>query len=169
VDTSIIFHGPTPSTIRWYHNSAIFYESIKLEARKITVVIEACFSGATNSGLNLTKSASPALIKVDTALIKVDTSMPFMANTSVLASSEGNQVSSWHDEMKHGLFTYFFLMAIGGAADLDMNKEITFQEIHAYVSDRSEGVPYWAKRFHGGRTQTPMLYSNQKEDVFVAY
>ena len=45
----------------------LLYENLsKLEARKVTVVLEACFSGATNTGINLTKSASPALIRVDT-------------------------------------------------------------------------------------------------------
>ncbi|MBW2635260.1 MAG: caspase family protein, partial [Deltaproteobacteria bacterium] len=141
----------------------LLYENLsKLEARKVTVVLEACFSGATNTGIYLAKSASPALINVDMRMLSV-------GNITVLTSSDSNQISSWYDEMNHGLFTYFFLQAIGGAADTDQNNQITFQEIHNYVADRSEGVPYWAKRLHGGRTQTPMLYSNRSDDVFVSH
>jgi len=141
----------------------LLYENLsRLEARKITVVLEACFSGATNTGLYLTKSASPALIRVDTNMLSI-------GNISVLTSSGGNQISSWYDEKNHGLFTYFFLKAIGGAADKNQNDKITFQEIYDYVADRSEGVPYWAKRLHGGRTQTPMLYSNQRNDVLISH
>ena len=68
-----------------------------------------------------------------------------------------------------GLFTYFFLRALSGAADKDRNKEITFQEIYDFVSDRAEGVPYWAKRLHNGRTQTPVLQGLGKEFVFVKF
>jgi len=141
----------------------LLYENLsKLEARNVTVVLEACFSGATNTGIYLTKSASPALIRVDTDKLST-------GNISVLTSSDSNQISSWYDEQNHGLFTYFFLKGIGGAADADQDSKITFQEIHDYAADRSEGVPYWAKRLHGGRTQTPMLYSNQSDNVFVSH
>jgi len=141
----------------------LLYENLtKVEAKTVTVVLEACFSGATNTGKYLTKSASPALIRVDTNTLTT-------GHITALTSSDGNQISSWYDEKNHGLFTYFFLKGIGGAADADQNNEITFEEIHNYVADRSEGVPYWAKRLHGGRTQTPMLYSNQSDDVFVSH
>jgi len=141
----------------------LLYDNLsKLEAHKITVVLEACFSGATPTGSYLTKSASPALIRVNTDILST-------GNITVLTSADNNQISSWHDEKNHGLFTYFLLQGMGGAADKDQNRKITFQEIHDYVADRSEGVPYWAKRLHGGRTQIPMLFSSRNEDVFVTY
>jgi uncharacterized caspase-like protein len=141
----------------------LFYENLsKMEAKSITVVMDACFSGSTNSGATLVQSASPALIKIDTSIAK-------NKNAAVLTSSEGDQVSSWYDEKRHGLYTYFFLKAIAGGADKNKDKQITFQEIQDYVSDRSEGVPYWAKRLHGGRTQTPTLIGQRSLDVMVQY
>jgi len=142
---------------------ALFYENLsKLETRRITIILDACFSGGTNSGEFLIKSASPALIRVNTDNI-------VQSNTAVLTSSDADQISSWYDEQGHGLFSYFFLKGLGGAADLNQDSQITFQEIYDYVSDRSEGVPYWARRLHGGREQTPMLYGNRHGDILVKF
>ena len=67
------------------------------------------------------------------------------------------------------MFTYFFLKAIIGDADFDKDKKITFQEIHNFLTDRTEGVPYYAKRLHGGRIQTPTMHAANKDAVFVSY
>ena len=139
----------------------LFFKNLsKVEARRLTVVLDSCFSGGTDSGQWILKGASPALLKVKQPVIH-------QSNTVVLTSSESNQISSWLERQKHGLFTYFFLRALSGAADKDRNKEITFQEIYDFVSDRTEGVPYWAKRLHGGRTQTPTIQGSGSSNVFV--
>ncbi len=140
----------------------IFYENIsKLKAKKISIVLDACFSGGTNSGEWLIGGASPALIRIDNPSFSYD-------NMSVLTSSNSDQVSSWYNDGEHGLFTYFFLKAIRGYADQNKDNKMTIQEIFDCVSDQAEGVPYWARRFHGGRIQTPMLYGSGA-DVFVMY
>ena len=138
-----------------------FYENLsKLEAKSITVVIDACFSGGTSSGSMLIANASPVGIEVDNPAIAYK-------NTVILTSSKGNQISSWYNEKKHGLFTYFFLKAIRGSADVNRDKRVTFQEIYDFVSDRAEGVPYLAKRLYGGRIQTPDLQGTNKNKVLV--
>lgn len=134
----------------------------KLEAKSITVVIDACFSGGTNTGKWLVLNASPALLKVKNPVTTQN-------NLTILTSAENNQVSSWYPEMKHSLFTYFFLKAVVGNADLNQDKKITYQEIFDFVTDRAEGVPYYAKRLHGGRMQTPTMHAANKDAVFVAY
>ena len=90
-------------------------------------------------------------------------------NAAFFSSSSSNQISSWYNEKNHGLFTYFFLKAIRGEADKNKDKKITYQEVQDYVSDRSEGVPYWAKRLHSGRVQSPSLMGTLKNEVFVKY
>jgi len=67
------------------------------------------------------------------------------------------------------MFTYFFLKAVTGDADFNKDKQITFQEIFNFVADRAEGVPYYAKRLHGGRSQTPTMQAANKDAVFVKY
>ena len=125
-------------------------------------MLDTCFSGGTSSGELLIASASPIGIVVKNPTIA-------KRNTILLSSSRGDQISSWYDEKRHGLFTYFFLKAIGGSADINGDKKVTFQEIYDFVSDRAEGVPYWAKRLHGGRVQMPTLQGANKAKVFVRY
>jgi len=79
---------------------------------------------------------------------------------AVFTSSSGDEISSWYPEMGHGLFTYFFLKALRGEADMDGDRRITAGELSAYVADRSEGVPYWARRLYQGRQQTPGFFGD---------
>ena len=134
----------------------------KIEAKSVTVVIDACFSGGTNTGKWLVPNASPALLKVINPVTAQN-------NLTIFTSAANNQVSSWYPEKQHSLFTFFFLRAVMGDADLNQDKEITFQEIYNFVADRAEGVPYYAKRLHGGRIQTPTMYAANKDAVFVKY
>ena len=62
--------------------------------------------------------------------------------------------------------TYFFLTAVTGSANFN---QITYQEIYDFVADRAEGVPYYAKRLHGGRIQNPTMQAADKDAVFVKY
>ena len=134
----------------------------KIEARRVTVVIDACFSGGTSTGKWLIHNASPALLKVINPVTTQN-------NLTILTSAENNQISSWYPEKHHSLFTYFFLRAVTGDADLNQDKQITFQEIYNFVADRAEGVPYFAKRLHGGRMQTPTMQAADNDAVFVKY
>jgi len=141
----------------------LFYKNItRLPTNQMTVVIDACFSGATDSGKWIVSDASPALLKISNPIIGKD-------NIAVLTSSKNNQISSWYPEKRHGLFTYFFLKAVYGEADKNQNRNITFKEIYDYVTDRADGVPYWAKRLHGGRVQIPTLQLMNAEQVFLSY
>jgi hypothetical protein len=136
----------------------LFYANLgRLGARSITVVIDACFSGGSEQGM-LIGSASPVGIHI---------SDPAMAlqNGAVFTSSAGDQISSWYPEMGHGLFTYFFLRGLKGAADQDADGRVTAGELSAYVADPNDGVPYWARRLHRGRRQTPGFHGNPEITV----
>jgi len=139
----------------------VFYKNVsKLKAKSITIVIDACFSGGTSSGQMLIKSASPIGINVKNPAIA-------KKNTLIFTSSKGDQISSWYDAKKHSLFTYFFLKALSGSADTDNNMVITTNEVYKFVSDRTEGVPYWARRLHGGRIQVPDIQGGIENNVLV--
>ena len=140
------------------YQADIFYENLsKLPAKSITVVIDACFSGA-----NIINDISPVIIDVDDPVIK-------LKNGVVISSSQARQVSTWLREKEHGLFTYFFLKAIHNKnADYNNDKQLTYNEIFDYISDNSEGVPYYARRIHGIE-QTPTMQGQIRENVFVKY
>jgi uncharacterized caspase-like protein len=138
----------------------LFYENLsKLQARSITVVTDACFSGA-----DIFSQISPIVIKPK---LPENTAIK---NLTVLSSSSGTEVSSWLPEQTHGLFTYFFLKAIQNPNESDLNKDkkLTLEEAYKYVSDINEGVPYYARRIHG-ISQTPTLQGGQRTRVLVEY
>ncbi|MCJ7813218.1 caspase family protein, partial [bacterium] len=123
----------------------LFYTNLsKISAKSITVVIDACFSGASQSGM-LIQDASPMFVDVDLPLATF--------SYSLLTSSAGNEISSWYPEAKHSLFTYYLLRAIRGEADVNKDRKVTLKEIGDYIGDQ---VPYMARRLYG-REQTPIV------------
>ena len=137
----------------------VFYKNLsKLPAKSITVVLDACFSGAT-----IFDNISPISITIENPSVK-------MENAVILSSSSGVQVSTWYNEKKHGMFTYFFLKAIHDKENSDKNADnkLTFREIYEYISDKSEGVPYYARRIHGVE-QDPTISGDAIDSVFVEY
>ncbi len=132
----------------------VLYENLsKLEARSITVVLDACFSGATGGGDMLIAAASPIGIRVN------DPSALLGEQAVVIAAANNQQVASWYPEMRHGLFTYFFLKGLQGAADLSGNGHITAAEMAEYLRNDTEGVPYMARRLYS-REQQPQVWGN---------
>ncbi|UZR94797.1 caspase family protein [Chondrinema litorale] len=124
-----------------------FYANLsQIPYKSLTVVMDACFSGSSEAGM-LLKDISPIFIEPKMKILNDEKSRIF-------TSSTGDQVSSWYRDKNHSLFTYYFLKAIQGEADMDKNKEISMKEIRTYIE---EHVPYEARRLTN-RTQTPEIY-----------
>lgn len=140
-----------------YSLSRFYTQLEQLQAKTVTVVIDACFSGASAGGM-LIKEASPIFISVENPAAN-------LRNGSILTSSSGDQISSWHSEVGHGLFTYYFLKGLRGAADGDHDSQVTTTELFAYIS---ENVPYLARRLFN-REQTPQLMGGNLDQVLVKY
>lgn len=133
-----------------------FYDNLaKIPAKKMTVVLDACFSGNSEQGL-LFKDISPALVKV-----KKEFQGP--ANAVLITSAAVDQVSTWYREKRHSLFTYFFLKGLQGEADANRDGKITVGEIDAYLK---EHVPYMARRLTGTEQQ-PVVTGNQTDVIAV--
>jgi C4-dicarboxylate-binding protein DctP len=132
-----------------------FYDNLeKLKAKSLTVVLDACFSGASPKG-NLFKGTS--------ALVRVDKQVTKPASALLIASSSGDQVSSWYADKRHGLFTYYFLKGLQGEADADRNGSITAGEIRTFLN---EHVPYMARRLTGNE-QTPLVSGRDSEVLAI--
>ncbi len=119
------------------------------QLRHITVVLDACFSGAAVNG-TLLANVSPIYITVDKDVMA-------SPNTTIITSSTGDQVSGWYDAEKHGLFTYFFLKGIQTEINSDHLNTVTAKQVFSFVDNGVNGVPYWSRRLNG-RTQTPTFY-----------
>jgi tetratricopeptide (TPR) repeat protein len=137
----------------------VLYDNLAKLAREknpksISIVLDACFSGASNNGL-LIKDASPIFVEVLNPVLA-------MQNAVVVSSSQGNQLSSWYPEQKHGLFTYFLLKNVKNAAVSGTQLNIGDLE-KALLS--SDGVNAQALKLYN-REQAPQVVGN-KEIVLV--
>lgn len=139
-----------------------FYEDLgSLKAKSKLVVIDACFSGSSGDGTVLVKDASSVLLDVDE---NTGSSLEDTTN-AVFRSSTGQQVSNWYPENNHGLFTYYFLKGIQGAADVNKDGNITLGEIKNFINDENSGMPSMALRKYG-RNQKAVI-SGKDDKVIV--
>ena len=133
-----------------------FYDNLaKVPAKKMIVVLDACFSGNSEKGL-LFKDISPALVKV-----KKEFQGP--ANAVLITSAAVDQVSTWYREKRHSLFTYYFLKGLQGEADINKDLKITVGEMDAYLKEQ---VPYMARRLTGVEQQ-PVVTGNPADVIAV--
>jgi len=120
----------------------------KLPAKSVTVVLEACFSGASQAG-SLVGKASPVFIKPK------DVSVP--PGLTVIAAGAPDQIASWEEDSSHGLFTLYYLKGMSGEADAkpygNGDGTVSNRELDAYLKDT---MTYYARRYYG-RDQTAQI------------
>jgi hypothetical protein len=137
----------------------LFYKNLSnLNARSINVVIDACFSGA-----DILKNISPIGIKIIEPTLLIE-------NLSVITSSSASEISSWYPDMKHGLFTYFFLKSIQNYKETDLNRDmkLSMNEIYMKLSSSSDGVNYHARLINGVQ-QTPTLLGTNGNNTILDF
>jgi len=133
-----------------------FYDNLaKVPAKKMTVILDACFSGNSDKGM-LFKNISPALVKV-----KKEFQGP--KNAVLMTSAAVDQVSTWYREKRHSLFTYFFPKGLQGEADANKDGIITVGEMDQYLK---ENVPYMARKLTGNE-QSPVVTGNASDVMAV--
>lgn len=136
----------------------LLYENLsKVTSGAVTVAIDACFSGQTERG-TLVQDASPALLSVENPVVGMEKGL-------VLTASKADQISSWYPEMKHGLFTYYFLKGLQGEADMDDDQVVDGKEMGEYLSDQ---VPRQARRLYS-RDQNPQVFGRDENRVLVRF
>lgn len=130
--------NPDTVEINGYPVDALYANLGKLQAKSVLVLLDACFSGDTPKGA-LTRAASG---------VSIVPTMPTVTGAmTVITAARGDQLASWDETAKHGLFTEFLLRGVYGAADSDRsgdrNGVVTARELKAYL-DRE--LTYAARR-----------------------
>ena len=150
-----------PSHVRFggYALDVLYNNLRQIPHRRVTVVIDACFSGMSDGG-RLMGDISPLGLPS-----QADSGARLsQQSTTIFTASGSRQVASWYRDKQHSLFTYFFLKALRGDADADKNKVLTAAEISDYVSDQVLSI---ARRRHS-RDQNPQFIGNANA-VMVRY
>ena len=127
-----------------------------LNARNVTIFLDACFSGANRENEMLLADARPVFIEA----VKPD----IAENITVFAAAGAKQISSGWPENKHGLFTYFMLKGLKGAADSDNNNMLTIQELANYIK---LNVTETAGMLD--REQTPDIQTHSPTSILTIY
>lgn len=130
---------PATPEINGYSLDLLLANLARLEARSTIVMIDACFSGSSAAGW-LIPSASPVYVRV--------AAPPDPGGMVVVTAAGDDQVASWDDTARLGLFTRHMLDALaGGAADRgrggNRDGAVTLSELEAYLDDE---MTYAARR-----------------------
>lgn len=137
---------PTLVRFNGYPLSTFYRNLSQTPYRTLTVVLDACFSGNSEQG-SLIQQASPVRIKTDNPILRDP-------NAWVLSAAASDQIASWNRDESHGLFTWLVLQAFQGAADVNRDQQLSYEEVRRYLSAE---VPQQARRLHN-RYQTPDIY-----------
>ena len=116
---------PNYAEVTGYSLNKMYDQLGKLPTDKITVFLDACFSGQDREQKLLIKDARGLGIKTKTSAI------PDKLN--VFSASSNDQVSSGWPDKKHGLFTYYMLKGIQGSADNNNDKQVSYEELSNYI------------------------------------
>ena len=138
-----------------YALTALYQQLARLPARSITVFLDACFTGSTRSNGTLFGGARAIVISIEQPALLRD-------NFAVIAAAAGDQIASDYPAKRHGLFTYYALSGLRGAADADADGAVTVAELERYLGAH---VPSVAAALD--REQTPVVIARNKDRVLV--
>lgn len=125
-----------------YPVKRVYERLAALKARRTLVAIDSCFSGSGGRSV-LSKGTRPLVGRVDTGTAG--------ARTAALTASGAGQISGTIESQGHGLFTYYLLRGLNGAA-ADSSGAVTVRSLYDYLTPR---VRDEAKR--ANRDQAPEL------------
>lgn len=91
----------------------------EMPTKSITVLLDACFSGATRDGKTVAQAKSVAL--------KAKPGTP-QGNTVVFSAAQGDETAGFYEEEGHGMFTYFLLKKLQ-----ETKGDITLSDLSQYV------------------------------------
>lgn len=143
--------NPDMAEIQGYPLELMYHNLERMDARSVTVFVDACFSGESPGG-QLVREASGIRVAP-----KAETSP---AAITVITAAKEDQLASWDVDAQHGLFTKYLLEGLGGLADQQRfgneNSQVTLGELKAYL-DRE--MTYAARRRYG-RPQEAMTFGD---------
>jgi hypothetical protein len=104
--------------------SHIFY---RIQSQRIIFIADSCYSGASG-GRTISLSGIRANIS-DAFLERIAGGK----GTVIITASGANEVSAEDEKLKHGVFTFYLLEGLTGAADADKDGLVTVDEAYRYV------------------------------------
>jgi uncharacterized caspase-like protein len=98
----------------------------RIGAKSVTVFLDACFSGTNRSGQSLVQNQRGVTLKMTTDAVP--------GGINILSAGTRTQTAYGDDALKHGIFSFYLLKGLSGAADTNHDKRITMGELADFVS-----------------------------------
>jgi hypothetical protein len=105
----------------------------RIEAEKMVVFLDACYSGAAPGGGRTFASKKTRAAHVDDLFLE---RLARSKGRAIVTASRPAEVSLEVPELGHGLFTYYLLLGLKGAADLNRDGIVSLQEIYEYLEQQ---------------------------------
>jgi hypothetical protein len=126
-----------------YSVKRLYQQLNALKAKQVILAMDSCFSGAGGRSV-IAKGTRPLVNKIDTGVDKI-------GKLVVFSASAADEVTGTEESQGHGLFTYYFLKGLEGAAK-DDSGDVTVNALYNYLAPQVEDA---ARRQN--RDQTPQL------------
>lgn len=131
--------------LRTCFNVSELYETLgSMPSKRVTVLMDACFSGAKRSG-DMLASAKGIAIKAKAGIPK--------GNMVVMAAAQGDETAYFNKEAKHGLFTYYLLKKLK-----ETKGSVTLGDLSSYIQDEVSKYSIVVN----GKSQTPSVQASDK-------
>ncbi|MEK7445325.1 MAG: caspase family protein, partial [candidate division NC10 bacterium] len=103
----------------------------RIEAERVVVFLDACYSGAAG-GRTFSSKKTRATHVDDLFLERLTRSK----GRAIITASRPAEVSIELPELGHGIFTYYLVQGLKGAADLNRDGIVSLQELYEYVEQQ---------------------------------
>lgn len=103
----------------------------RIEAERVVVFLDACYSGAAG-GRTFASKKTRAMNVDDLFLERLTRSK----GRAILTASRAAEVSLELPDLGHGVFTYYLIQGLKGAADLNHDGIVTLQELYEYLEQQ---------------------------------
>ena len=144
-----------------YPLDKLYQKFAQLKPAKLTVIIDACFSGI-QTGFYEEKS-----IQFNNDDLPDNSSTIFdKPNYILLTAAAKNQYANWYTTKKHSLFTYYFLKGLQTKADNQSPKALTYKELYDYTKSR---VEKFSNNLGKLEEQVPQIHGAAQNNIFVEY
>jgi uncharacterized caspase-like protein len=103
----------------------------RIEAERVVMFLDACYSGAAGGRTFASKRTRSAAVD-DLFLERLTRSK----GRAIVTASRPAEVSIELPELGHGIFSYFLVQGLGGAADLNRDGIVSLQELYEYLEQQ---------------------------------
>lgn len=114
------------------------------QPKSVTMFVDSCYSGQSRNGVQLLAGAKPVNLK--------NSDIGYPPEFTVFTASASDQISSASNDLQHGIFSFYLMKGMEGAADINKDGNITYGEMQQYLSENVQ-----RQALAANRVQVPQL------------